>query len=127
MMGTPVFENLDFACAKAGKEISERPSKELEKLITDALAVLEEQGVYALFLFLKARGGNEAGNVAHKLHDFLKLTPRLTPLLPDNGDIFESLQKLAGSLDDLLLARDLLRQSLVYARYHARLREEERV
>lgn len=119
-MTAPTFENLDLACAKVGKTIVEKPSKELENLITSALAVLEEQGVYALFLFLKTRGGSERENVDKKLYEFLKVTPQQAPLLSDNGDVFTSLQQMAEDLDKLLLARDLVRQTLVYARYHAR-------
>ena len=123
-MDAPTFENLDLACAKAGKDIAAKPSKELKKLVTDALAVLEEQGVYALFLFLKTR--NDKGTT-EKLHEFLKKTPRQVPLLSGDADLFISLQGMANNLDKLLLAHDLLRQSLVYARYHARLPEESEV
>lgn len=119
-MNAPVFENLDLACAKVGKTIAERPSKGLENLITSALAVLEEQGVYALFLFLKAQGKDEGKTVSGKLHVFLKKTPQQQHLLSDDADIFNSLQRMAENLNNLLLARDLIRQSLVYARYHAR-------
>ncbi len=38
-----------LACAKVGKTIAERALKELESLVTSALAVLEEQGLYAFF------------------------------------------------------------------------------
>jgi hypothetical protein len=120
----PAFENLDLACAKAGKTIAERPSKELENLITNALAVLEEQGVYALFLFLRAQGKEIGRTVSDKLHDFLKKTPKQSTLLGNDSEIFAALQRLGKNVDDLLLARDLLRQILVYARYHARLRED---
>lgn len=124
-MDAPTFENLDLACAKVGKTIAERPSKEIENLVTSALAVLEEQGIYALFLFLKARGGTLAENVSQKLHEFLKKTPQQAPLLSNNNtdntdDVFTPLQEMAKDLDRLLLARDLVRQTLVYARYHAR-------
>jgi len=120
-MDAPTFENLDLACAKVGKTIAARPSKELENLITSALAVLEEQGIYALFLFLKARGDTLAENVSQKLYEFLKETPQQAPLLSDNADVFTPLQEMAAKdLDRLLLARDLVRQALVYARYHAR-------
>lgn len=118
-MDVPTFENLDLACAKVGKTIAESPSKELENLITSALAVLEEQGIYALFLFLKARGGSGAKNVDQKLYELLKETPKQAPLLSDNADVFTSLQEIADDLDKLLLASDLVRQTLVYARYHA--------
>ena len=119
-MGAPAFENLDLACARTGQAIAEKPSKELEKLVTSALAVLEEQGVYALFLFLKTRGGKAAPTIEQKVREFLKTTPQQAPLLSDDGDVFASLQSMSEDLDKLLLARDLLRQTLVYARYHAR-------
>ncbi len=123
-MDGPNFENLDLVCAKVGKTIAERPSKELENLVTSALAVLEEQGIYALFLFLKTRGGSGAENVNQKIYEFLKVTPQQAPLLSDNADVFTSLQQMAKDLDKLLLARDLVRQALVYARYHARAPQE---
>lgn len=126
-MDAPTFENLDLACAKLGKTIAESPSKELEKLVTSALAVLEEQGVYALFLFLKTRGGNGADKVKQKIWKFLKETPQRTPLLSDDPCVFTSLQQMVKNLDKLLLARDLVRQTLVYARYHARVPQKNEV
>jgi len=130
-MDAPTFENLDLVCAKAGKKIAAKPSKELENLVTNALAVLEEQGVYALFLFLKAQTGKTrqlAEDIHDKLFTFLKKTPQQAPLLSDNGDdIFASLQQMAKDLDKLLMARDLVRQTLVYARYHARVPQKSEV
>jgi hypothetical protein len=127
-MKVPVFENLDLACAEMGKSIAGMSSKELENLITRALAILEEQGLYALFLFLNTHGGRGNGkDISTKLHQFLKETPQQTPLLSDKADIFDSLQELAKKLDNLLLAHDLIRQSLVYARYHARVPQKDEV
>jgi hypothetical protein len=126
-MDAPTFENLDLACARVGKDIANSSSDDLEKVITDALAVLEEQGIYAMFLFLKTRGGSGGENVSQKLHKFLKETPQQAPLLPENGDVFTSLQQTAKDLDKLLLARDLVRQALVYARYHARAPQKSEV
>ena len=126
-MDAPIFENLDLACAKVGKTIAERPSKELENLVTSALAVLEEQGIYALFLFLKTRGGSGAENVNQKIYEFLKVTPQQAPLLSGDADVFTSLQQMATDLDKLLLSRDLVRQTLVYARYHARVPQKSEV
>lgn len=119
-MDAPAFENLDLACARTGQAIAEKPSKELEKLVTSALAVLEEQGVYALFLFLKTRGGKAAPTIEQKVREFLKTTPQQAPLLSGDSDVFALRQSMSEDLDKLLLARDLLRQTLVYARYHAR-------
>ncbi|MBI4632968.1 MAG: hypothetical protein HY742_03650 [Deltaproteobacteria bacterium] len=126
-MDAPAFENLDLACAKVGKGIAEKPTDELHKVVTDALSVLEDQGPYALFLFLKTHSKKEmAKNVSQKLHDFLKENPKQHHLLPGNGDLLPALQEMAKDLDNLLLARDLIRQALVYARYHARLKNESK-
>lgn len=119
-MDAPTLVNLDLACARRGKTIAAQPSKELENLITSALAVLDEQGLYALFLYLdKGVSGKEqmGKDVEKNLHEFLKEILQQTP---SNADVFTSLQKMAEDLDELLLARDAVRQSLVYARYHAR-------
>jgi hypothetical protein len=126
-MDAPTLENLDLVCAKVGKTIAEMPSKELENLVTIALAILEQQGIYVLFLFLKTRGGSGAENVNQKIYEFLKVTPQQAPLLSDNADVFTSLQQMARDLDKLLLARDLVRQTLVYARYHARVPQKSEV
>ena len=117
MTNTP--ENLDFACAKAGQSIVDKKlSKDLEKTLIDALAVLEEQGVYALFLFLQVKEKDR--DISAELQKFLQNTPKYNPLLKENGVIFPLLQVMAENLDNLLLARDLLRQTLIYARYHAK-------
>lgn len=121
-MNVPVFENLDLVCAQAAKTIVDQSSqkKELEKLLTSALAVLEAQGVYAMALFLKAKGSKIGEDLIQKLREFLKNTPQQAPLLSDDADVFTSLQHMAKDLDKLLLTRDLIRQTLVYARYYAR-------
>lgn len=131
-MTVSTFENLDLACAIAGKEIAgEKPSKELENLVRDALAVMEEQGVYALFLYLEKRSEKKnkenAKAINQKLHKFMKQTPQQNPIISNNSNnILNSIcNDLATNLDRLLLAKDLLRQALVYALYHARLREDE--
>ncbi len=116
------MQNLDFACAKLGKELADIKGVE-EKVFTDTLAVLEEQGVYAAFLFLNARGKDAGKKVSNASAEFLRKTPGGAQLLGD-GDVFQALQKLAEDLDRLLFARDLLRQALVYARYHAKARGE---
>lgn len=129
-MNAPNFENLDLACARLGKTIAASPSKELENLITSALAVLEEQGVYALFLFLTSQTGKTkkmAQDISDKLFTFLKQTPQQAPLLPDKKEVFTLLQEMGQDLDRLLMARDLVRQSLVYARYHARIEAKSEV
>lgn len=121
-MNTSNFENLDLICAKAGKDIGTPPSKDLQKAVTDALAVLEEQGVYALFLYLKSKTGNQSENISKPLHDFLCKQK----LLSDKENVLESSPQMFNDIDKLLFARDLLRQTLVYARYHAKCEEKKK-
>lgn len=48
-------QNLDAACATLGVKLGSSGNKDTENSITKALAVLEEQGIYAMFLYLVAR------------------------------------------------------------------------
>jgi hypothetical protein len=112
------MENLDLRCADLGWKIA---GKADERLLSDALSVLEEQGLYAFFLFLRARGKNAGVRISGACREFLEQTPQGEPLLDSaSGDVFKALQTLAHDLDGLLLARDLLRQGLVYGRYHSK-------
>lgn len=116
------MENLDLRCAQLGERLA---SVADDKLLTDALSVLQEQGLYAFFLFLKIR--NEKGKKIIELCiKFLEETPAKKPLLSKDlpGDAFKRVMTLAEHLDDLLFARDLLLQALMYGRYHAKVREE---
>lgn len=117
------MQNLDVECAKLGRALA--PLDKNDETLTSALGVLEEQGLYACFLFLNAQGGQAGRRVISELAGFLQKIPADSPLL-GNGDLFNALQALAGDLDKLLFARDLLRQALVYGRYHAKARGEKK-
>jgi hypothetical protein len=115
-------ENLDLTCAKAAQEVAriakdDNSKKQLYRLLTQALGVLEEQGVYAFFLFLKTRD-SLGDRVVNQLREFLRRTPRQEPLFSGSGDCLGEVQGLAENLDRTLFARDLLRQVLLYAAYH---------
>jgi len=121
------MENLDLRCAELGKQLADLQGVD-EALLRDALAVLEEQGVYAYFLFLRSRRGREpqtADAVCRASAAFLQKTPTGAPLL-GAGDLWQGLQQLGEDLDRLLFTRDLLRQALIYGRYHAKARENAR-
>lgn len=116
-------QNLDAACAKLGAKLAPSGNKDAENSITKALGVLEEQGVYALFLYLHAREKQWGQTTSKELASFLREQPTIqSPLLGANmtNEPFDALQQLAGDLDRLLFARDLLHRALVYARYHAK-------
>lgn len=114
-------QNLDAACAKLGAKLASSGNKDTENSITKALGVLEEQGVYALFLYLHAREKQWGQTKSNELATFLRQSPSPeNALLGTNNDLFAALQQLASDLDKLLFARDLLHRALVYARYHAK-------
>jgi len=87
-----------------------------EKVFNQALAVLEEQGPYAMFLYLNARHEKVATPISDKSLDFLKDV--FKDRLDGVKDSLAAVKRLAEDLDDLLFARNLLRTALSYARYH---------
>jgi len=121
-----MVENLDIACAELGAKLGASGNKDTENSITKALGVLEEQGVYALFLYLIAR---ENGKFVPDLLQFMEERcefrngHQLYQKLVANGSreaFFKALTDHAEDLDTLLFTRDLLHRALVYARYHAK-------
>lgn len=128
------MENLDCLCAEYGHkiagEVHQAIPKNAENHITKSLGVLEEDGVYAFFLYQASRKSEKAG--AEKLRDraaeLLKraaIQPFSTgnvhdPLEAVRGNLQKNIAGLADNLDDLLLAKRLLQQALIYARYHAK-------
>lgn len=120
-MGGSAITNLDYDCAKAGNEINES-----EKVIVDALAVVEEQGLYAMFLFLKSKQ-KKADDKESNIEKVIRETLGSHDLLPSTQNLYSSLKDLSKNLDDLLLARDLVRRILVYALYHAKVRSKDQV
>jgi len=116
-------QNLDAVCAKLGAKMATGGTKDTENSITKALGVLEEQGVYALFLYLHAREKEWGKKTSTELATFLREQPSKQNALlgaTNNNEPFDALHQLATDLDKLLFARDLLHRALMYARYHAK-------
>jgi hypothetical protein len=118
------WTNLDLLCARRAEEIAsaatdQATAKELDKLATDVLGVLGEQGVYALFLYLKAQGQNLAGSLAEDLVALLKELPLG---VAHDAQWKAAVETIAQDLDTLLLAWELLGRTLTYTRYHARVK-----
>lgn len=125
--------NLDSLCTQHGYAIIQAvapnnslPKSErakLENTITKSLGVLQENGVYAFFLFLEYRL-KELGAEQVKNQSLGLLRHTGVNLLIQDGDHFAALRRLTEDLDKLLLARQLLEQTLIYARYHAKALKE---
>lgn len=116
------MENLDLKCAQLGERIG---SSVEEKILNDSLGVLEEQGVYAFFLYVTSK--NQDGSICKQCLEFLKKTPEDNPLIltDEVKDPFLMLADLFKDLDKLLFARDLLLKALVYSRYHAKINSKK--
>lgn len=121
------MDNLDRLCAEYGykfaDEVSKALGKKAEALITKALGVLQEQGLYAFALFCESRGDAEKPG-AKKLKEMTKELLKEDKLnLIGNGELLKEIRKkdgLASRLDDLMLAIQVLERFLIYARYHAK-------
>jgi len=118
-----MIKNVKYASGKKAIE-------SLERVVTKTLGVLQEQGVYAMMLFLFSRSSEEervATYVCTQLINVLGEIPVFEDkrILPDKNakaDIVLEfyLNNIVNSLDTLLLVRDLYDQTLIYARYSAK-------
>ena len=118
------------AQAKDGIQGVKKPVDTLERLATKTLGVLQEQGVYAMMLFLFSRSSDEA-EIAPLIRTQLFAALKPLPPFRDDADIpgrdsnaqialkFYT-DKVLKDLDTLLLVRDLYEQTLIYARYGAK-------
>lgn len=88
------------------------------------MSVLEEQGLYAFFLYLKAHGKEPGGKIMAKCDKFLRDNPVIGQKfrVSTKTDVFDVALGLSQSIDDLILARELLIQALIYARYHSKVK-----
>jgi len=119
-------QNLDQLCAQFGwkmaDEVHQAIGKQAENHITKSLGVLQEDGVYAFFLYQASRGQREkpgADRLRDQARDLLK-EAGIKGFEHANDPLAAVRDHLAGDLDQLLLAKRLLEQALIYARYHAK-------
>jgi hypothetical protein len=127
--------NLDkIAAERAQAIVSGAPKVDvMERLVTKALGVLQEQGVYALVIFLFSRNTDEADAgkiICWNLYltlaalpiydgiDDLKTLIESKPVAKTGLEFFST--HVLNDLDQLLLVRDLFEQTLTYARYNAK-------
>ena len=109
-------------------------AKQVDNLVTKALGVLQENGVYACFLFLFSRtrkedqiiGEGGAGEAA------AFGSPRICPSTggcPTRWTRARVLPHISGAicreLDPLLMTQQVFEQTLIYARYTAKARDKE--
>lgn len=115
------YTHIDAACARCGARIVDGPGDrdKLQTQVRNALGVLREDGVFALYLYLQYRF-KEGGEVIWKEIKDLWCDPSFGPLLGGQGADREQVIALTESLDALLLARKVAERALVYALYGLR-------
>ncbi len=123
--------NLDYECMKYGQKISKISDSNLENNLRKALGVLQEDGVYAMFLWLE----KNASDVNEELVEFLNGKDeneiKIKKYLLNDDKMFrknfskfcEDLQTVAQDIDKLLFMKKLLERTLIYALYHAKVGE----
>ncbi|AFZ28586.1 hypothetical protein Cylst_6366 (plasmid) [Cylindrospermum stagnale PCC 7417] len=105
-----------------------KKANDVENTVTKALGVLQENGVYACFLYLLAK---EKENGKEVVKEMLNLLEGLgfgwdKPTSNKPEDILSYIiEKVTVDLERLLLVKETLEQMLIYARYAAKARQEE--
>lgn len=109
-----------------------KPMETLDRLATKTLGVLQEQGVYAMMLFLLSRSSEEtkiAPELRQALYQLLQQLPQYQSVqeltnFKEDTETELLLQFYANQvcheLDTLLLVKELYEQALIYARYGAK-------
>jgi hypothetical protein len=121
--------NLDYLAAKYAQTIiqktKDKKASDIENTITKALGVLQEDGVYACFLYLLAREKENGDVVVDEMLNLLSSLPFDWQKPTKNSEILPFIsEQVTKDLDRLLLAREVLEQMLIYARYGAKARNK---
>lgn len=121
--------NVDYLASKYAQEIVKKTDgenmKALENLATKTLAVLQEQGIYAMMLFLRSRTRDErklSKVIWEHLCSMLEKIPNFNyePDKCKEENILVYYSSITNDLDSLLLVRSLYVQTLIYTRYGAK-------
>ena len=118
--------NLDYICIKTGQEIGKETDK---NILQKSLGILQEDGVYAMFLWLENKA--KIDNVRNKFVELFKnklLKQYFGQFSNSTEKDFESfckiLAEIAKDIDKLLFMKKIIERTLTYAYYHARGKEE---
>lgn len=114
--------NLDKLCFEYGTQMYVMGNEKNENVIQKSLGVLQEDGVFAFYLYLKSRETKKdekavSSSIQEKIEALLK--HESIGLLKGPLHV-DQLKSLGESLDDLLLAKTLIEKTLIYALYQAK-------
>lgn len=122
--------NLDKISAEIGFDLAETfknkdDAEKLETMVTKALGILIEDGLFAYTIWLESRGNRERKYAAEILNKSLDLLKDERIKLVNDGKLRDAILKISESIQKTLLARQLLERMLVYARYRAKALQKE--
>jgi hypothetical protein len=126
------FTNLDRLAAKHAQAViantKDSKSSDVENTVTKALGVLQEDGVYACFLYLLAKEKEPGKRVIEQMLDLLEGLGFgwNKPVKENSPDVVlkHITDYVTQDLERLLLAKETLEQMLIYARYGAKARQD---
>lgn len=123
--------NLDRLAAKYAQAIVKDANSDIETTVTKALGVLQEDGVYACFLYLLAKEKQNGKVTVDRMLDLLGDEDNGLnfgwgkPSSHKSEDILSYItEKVTVDLEQLLLVKETLEQMLIYARYGAKARQD---
>jgi hypothetical protein len=129
------WQNLDLDCAVAASGIVEKQrakrtaKQDMESLLTNAAAVLADNGPYALFLYLWSRQSKPPQGVAldvmREMYNHLDTSLAWKAPTADGPAILAKVAAATRNFDSLALLRRVLIQTLAYLRYHAKTLEDK--
>ena len=127
------MKNIDLIAAETAQAIIKAvkdvkiaiKATDAENLITKSLGVLQENGVYAVLLYLYSRTSDTDKLVAEKVREqLLNMMSQLAISSPPSIDVSTALafltERVCPYLDILLLVKQTWEQTLIYARYGAK-------
>lgn len=126
------MRNLDLLAAQTAQQIIADTMRfkpaEVDNLATKALGVLQENGVYAVMLFLLSRSGQDAQIASPVRQQLLQLAAQALVNQPTPVDEAQKVlsfvaSKICDNLDTLLLVKQVWEQTLIYVRYGAKARK----
>lgn len=123
--------NLDHLAARHGQSLGFGQPAE-EKIITSALSILHEQGIYAMFLWLYAKS-DERGCIGQCVQNLFSDPESPVPLncaaiwAPQNTQSVTTAMssissRLTEDLKTMFFAKDLINATLIYARHAVKAR-----
>lgn len=114
------MSNLDVQCAVHAQAIADIAD---ESTVSKILGVLQEDGVYAFYLYslaLKKKSKAKAEAIMRECSGLLRNNNLITSDGITAENVRDIIAPLAADLDRLFFAKELLERTLVYARYHAK-------